>query len=321
MSDSFVSYSISDAVFTDGTSLSGTWTVEYNAAGTIVAVTSFDLVATENNVSTTFTSAGTLPYANPNAQGDYELHSLAQTGNNETALYLDWNGLSPAALNTPGSTQVTSIKDAEGQDVTLASTGVVTSSVVCFMPGTRIATPAGEREIETLAVGGAVSLADGGVGTIRWIGRQTVSTRFADPLRVLPIRISAGALGEGLPVRDLLVSPCHAVRLDGVLVQAGALVDGVGIYREAEVPEVFIYYHVELSGHELLLAEGVPAESFVDNIDRMNFDNWDEHQALQAGVPAVLEMDLPRVKAARQLPRQLRERLVALAQAGRRNAA
>jgi hypothetical protein len=111
------------------------------------------------------------------------------------------------------------------------------------------------------------------------------------------------------------------VRLDGVLVQAGALVDGVGIYREAEVPEVFIYYHVELSGHELLLAEGVPAESFVDNIDRMNFDNWDEHQALQAGVPAVLEMDLPRVKAARQLPRQLRERLVALAQAGRRNAA
>jgi hypothetical protein len=183
---------------------------------------------------------------------------------------------------------------------------------ICFYPGTRIATPAGERAIETLAPGDLVLTQDGAAQAIRWVGRQTVSTRFADPLRVLPIRIRAGALGDGLPRRDLLVSPAHALLLDGVLVEAGALVNGSTITREAAVPEVFTWWNLELPEHTLILAEGAAAETFVDNVSREHFDNWAEHEALADAAP-IEEMDLPRASSARQVPRATRRRLDAIA--------
>lgn len=180
----------------------------------------------------------------------------------------------------------------------------------CFYEGTMIATPSGEQAVEMLRAGDMVRLANGRVVPVRWVGFTRVSTRFADKLRSLPIRIKAGALAEGVPARDLLVSPDHALFLQGVLVQAGALVNGAGIIREEQVPERFTYYHVELASHELLLAEGAPAESFVDNIDRMNFHNW---TAREAPHERILEMDCPRAKSARQLPAALRLALAARA--------
>lgn len=180
----------------------------------------------------------------------------------------------------------------------------------CFMAGTAVMTPDGEVSIESLKIGDLVALSDGRVAPVSWIGVQTVSTRFADPLRVLPVRVAAGALGEVLPKRDLLISPDHAILLDDVLVQAGALVNGTTITREAQVPEIFRYYHIEIADHSLILVEGVAAETFVDNVSRMAFDNWSEH----AEPAPVKEMQLPRVKSARQLPRALRGRLLALAE-------
>jgi hypothetical protein len=188
-----------------------------------------------------------------------------------------------------------------------------TGAAVCFMAGTRIATPAGESPIETLAVGDLVSLHGGGTAPVSWVGRQTVSLLFADPLRVLPVRITAGALGAGLPARDLLVSPDHALLVDGMLVQAGALVNGVSIMRERTAPRQFVYYHVEVADHSLILAEGVPAETFVDNVDRMAFDNWADHQALYGEQAPVAEMALPRAKSARQVPAATQARILALA--------
>ena len=98
------------------------------------------------------------------------------------------------------------------------------TEVACFMPGTLVATPTGEQPVETLKIGDLVLTAEGQARPVRWMGRHTVSRLFADPQRVLPIRVTAGALGENVPVRDLLVSPDHALLVDGILVQAGALV-------------------------------------------------------------------------------------------------
>ena len=182
--------------------------------------------------------------------------------------------------------------------------------VVCFLAGTGIATAGGPVAIETLEPGDLVLTADGRAAPVRFVGRQTVVSPFADPLRSYPIRIMAGALGEALPARDLLVSPDHALLLDGVLVQAGALVNGTTIVREAEMPERFTYFHVELDDHALILAEGVPAETFVDNVTRRRFDNFAEFAALYGDEAATItEMERPRVKSARQLPKALRERL------------
>ncbi|GLR67719.1 hypothetical protein GCM10010909_24000 [Acidocella aquatica] len=189
-----------------------------------------------------------------------------------------------------------------------------TGSPACFMAGTAIRTPSGDVAVETLKTGDLVSLNDGRAATVAWIGRQTISMVFADPLRVLPIRIRANALEDGAPARDLLLSPDHAVLVDNILIQAGALVNGVSILRETDVPTVFTYYHIEIADHALILAENTPAETFVDNIDRLSFDNWAEHEAL-AGATAIIEMDYPRAKATRQVPKAIRQRLSARAEA------
>jgi hypothetical protein len=94
-----------------------------------------------------------------------------------------------------------------------------------------------------------------------------------------------------------------------VLIQAGALVNGTSVVRETNVPEIYTYYHLELDDHALILAENVPAETFVDNVDRLGFDNWAEHEALYPQGKPVVEMPYPRAKAHRQVPQRLRARL------------
>ena len=166
-----------------------------------------------------------------------------------------------------------------------------------------------------------MTTSDGRHAPVRWIGRQTVSRTFADPLRVLPIRIKAGALADNAPSRDLLLSPCHAIRVGDILIQAGALVNGVSIVRETDMPETFVYYHVELDDHALILAEGVAAETFIDNAERMAFDNWDEHLALYPDGHAIEEMPLPRAQSFRQVPTAIRRMLCARAEALTQSAA
>ncbi|GAB4072708.1 Hint domain-containing protein [Ancylobacter sonchi] len=186
----------------------------------------------------------------------------------------------------------------------VVSVNVTDPFIVCFLAGTMISTPTGDVAVEALTAGDLVLTTEGAAKPVRWLARQTVSTVFADPLRILPIRIAAGALGDGLPSRDLFVSTDHALLLDGLLIQAGALVNGTTIVRHADMPQTFTYYHVELDDHSLLLAEGVPAETFVDNVTRRSFDNWQE-----APETPIAELDLPRVKSARQLPARIRGRL------------
>jgi hypothetical protein len=182
------------------------------------------------------------------------------------------------------------------------------------MPGTQITIPQGEISVESLQRGDLVVTADGRNVPVRWIGRQTISTLFADPVRVLPICIKAGALAENVPSRDLYVSPDHAILVDDILVHASALVNGTSIVRAPAPASTFTYYHVELADHSLLLADNVPAESFIDNVDRLAFDNWDEHEALGDEAAPLIEMAYPRAKAARQIPVAIRERLAARAQ-------
>ncbi len=187
-------------------------------------------------------------------------------------------------------------------------TGGTIIEAACFLTGTAISTPHGEVAVESLKIGDLVLTDTGEAVPVRWIGTRRVSPRFADPVRSLPIRIAAGALGDGLPRRDLLISPDHALLVDHVLLNAGAMVNGSDITREA-MSEIFTYYHVEVDAHELILAEGVSAEIFIDHVGRMAFDNWAEHEAIFGDTPEKPEMGYARVKSARQLPMALRRRL------------
>jgi hypothetical protein len=201
----------------------------------------------------------------------------------------------------------------DGNNGSLTITDGQTS--LCFMAGTLISTPDGEVAVETLKRGDHVLTQDGRIATIDWLGIQTISTRFADKLRVLPIRIRAGAIAENVPSRDLLVSPDHAILVEGALIQAGALVNGTSIAREPNVPMTFSYYHVEVEDHSLILAENIPAETFVDNVERLAFDNWAEHEALYPNGKPITELPFPRAKSQRQVPVSTRVMLSARAEA------
>lgn len=155
------------------------------------------------------------------------------------------------------------------------NSGAELTLVTCFAAGTRIATPDGDRAVEQLRVGESVCLADGRTQPIRWIGHRRLDVaRHPDPASVRPVRIEAGAFGAGRPHRDLDLSPDHAVFVEGVLVPIKHLIDGAAIRQltAAEMPEV-TYWHVELPRHAVLLAEGLPAESYLDTGDRDRFDN------------------------------------------------
>ena len=186
----------------------------------------------------------------------------------------------------------------------------------CFLEGTRIACPDGDRTVEGLKTGDIVLTADGETRAVKWIGRQTVVARFAHPIYSYPIRIAAGALDENVPRRDLFLSPDHALLIDGILAQAGALVNETSIARVTRPPPRFTYFHIETEDHAVILAEGAPAETFVDNVTRRRFDNYAEFEVLFGTMPEpIVELDQPRAMSARQLPSGIRQKLLRRAQA------
>jgi hypothetical protein len=177
-----------------------------------------------------------------------------------------------------------------------------------------IGTPDSEVAVETLKRGDPVLTHDGRSMPVDWLGIQTISMRFADRMRVLPIRIRAGALAENVPARDLLSSD-HDILVEGALIHASTLVNGTSITRVTAVPQTFTFYHLEVEDHPLILAENAPAETFVDNVDRLGFDNWAEHEALYPNGKQVEELPYPRAKASRQVPVRTRVMLADRAQA------
>ncbi len=144
--------------------------------------------------------------------------------------------------------------------------------VVCYARGTRLLTADGERPVEDLRPGDTVTTLSGGEAAIRWVGRRRVDVaRHAAPASVRPVRIAAHAFGDGLPRRDLLVSPEHAIFVDGVLIPARRLLNGGSVTQDS--PATVEYFHVELDRHDVLLAEGLPAESYLDTGNRTMFAN------------------------------------------------
>jgi len=194
----------------------------------------------------------------------------------------------------PGSVAETITLDPTGYDSAFSGALAPLSLVLeaenaeCFRRGTHISTPAGEVAVERLAAGNLVRTLHGGAQPIQWIGRRSYDGRFiAGQHLKLPVRIRRGALGGGLPVRDLWVSPGHGLWIGGVLVPAWRLINGRSITQPAACQRVD-YYHIELAGHEVLFAEGCPAESYLNENGRMQFQNhaeYDGDETDAAGLP------------------------------------
>jgi len=147
-------------------------------------------------------------------------------------------------------------------------------SVLCFTADTRLMTPRGPRRAADIAIGDLVCTRDVGVQPVVWIKSQTVTRAElrANP-KLRPVRITAGALGNGQPSRDLLVSRQHRMMLSSplieqicghreVLVPAIKLTALAGVHVDKTVARVS-YIHIMFDRHQIVFAEGAPSESFL----------------------------------------------------------
>ncbi|MEJ0019026.1 MAG: Hint domain-containing protein [Acetobacteraceae bacterium] len=221
-----------------------------------------------------------------------------------------------------GTFSFTNVAFEDGTPDPLVVTDHSIIDMACFAAGTAILTEHGEVPVEALRPGDQVVTLTGATRPVHWIGHRRLDlTRHPDPRRAQPIRIRHDAFADGMPCRDLLVSPDHALFLDGVLVPARLLLNGSTIVQATECRSVQ-YFHVELDSHDILFADGMAAESYLDTGNRGMFENADQPLILH---PDLLAEDAQRRREARScvslvgdtaraeaLWRQLAERAAAL---------
>ena len=213
---------------------------------------------------------------------------LSLTGTDEKG-----NPISPFTLDIPGQ--------ALGNfQVNVGSTDTVIDYVACYCAGTLIRAPCGNQRVEKLQIGDEVMTASGAGRPIKWIGRRSYLGRFVMGRKdILPVCIKAGALADNVPKRDLWISPNHAMyfndkHLDGVLIEAKDLVNGVSIVQAESVEQVE-YFHIELETHDVIVAEGALSETFIDDDSRGMFHNAHEYRVLYPAAATAAQYCAPRL--------------------------
>jgi hypothetical protein len=268
----------SSALEVDGTVKSGnTFTFLSGATNTN------DLIY--NNAATLTTAVSALNVGttkSPTSFIDFKNYTVSLSGTNSftgTSATLNLSGtpgtsvltLSSLTGSTSGTWFVDIISDGgTGSDVFLSTTAI------CYAAGTHILTPTGERAIEDIVAGDLVVTLVGDTQVaqpVRWVGERPINiAAHPRPQLVAPVRIRRGAFGGGLPQRDLVVSPDHCLFVDGKLIPAKLLINDMTIVHQRDARSVH-YFHIELDRHALLLAEGLPAESYLDTGNRAYFAN------------------------------------------------
>ncbi len=245
-------------------SIQGNWNLV--VTGPVSASTMASVIEENNNVLAHLT--GTLAVADYATSVAYyldQLESGLETGKISGITLLDGGTPTLTVQQYQSTSDTTALSTGIGSAYTL---NVVANAPSCFVPGTRIMTPSGEVPVETLRAGDLVVTADGETLPVAWLGHRFLQAPAPDEQ---PIRIRADAFGLGQPVCDLELSPDHAVFVDGTLIPVAELVNGHSI---APAPRAEVtYFHVMLPRHDILLASGLPVESFIENLDLDNFDN------------------------------------------------
>ncbi len=258
--------------------------------------------------------------------GPTTLYDTEDTGDDgSTAIdgQLDWESLDAAAGTTfdgftvDGDPVVFSngslwvLSDNGGLGFGFVAPGADAPYEYCFAQGSLIKTEVGEKPVENITIGDQILNQNGQAVAVKWVGVQTLGSRFGAADRNQLVRFAAGSLGKGIPHRDLTVTSDHAMYVDGVLCHAGALINGHSIGRVplSEMGQGVKVYHIETEGHEIIMANGAPAETFVDNVSRRAFDNFAEFEALYGDVPEMEELDYPRAMSLRQVPMSIRRKL------------
>jgi hypothetical protein len=194
-------------------------------------------------------------------------------------------------------------RSASAQTVSSTSSSPLPRARPCFLTGTRIKTTKGEVNIEELRIGDHVLTASGEAKPIKFIGRRKVSRNRSGVWNGDgPVKILRFAIDGKAPHSDLYVSAAHAIYIDGILIRASDLANGVTIVADAKPEALSLnYFHIALDTHEAILAEGLAVESFQrDNLHA--FDNADEYVRLYGspGEPLAPFAPILRYRSSRQ---------------------
>ena len=258
--------------------VNGSFSVDYNT----LRISNINVTANNFN----FISGFVFQSGNPDGSIGYNVQLSYQPFSNDNN-FLNFYYNSQQVSSFTGVTYLREFRDntvfPAQSTFTQAQQGSVPVSVVavCFVTGDRIRTIRGEVAVEDLQVGDRAVTASGALRPITWIGHRHLDGRGrALPVPQQPIRVRAGAFGSGLPARDLRLSPGHPVLVGadadaagGHLVPVMCLINGTSIAREPAA--AVTYWHVELDSHDILLAEGLPAESYYDMGSRAWFAGED----------------------------------------------
>lgn len=213
---------------------------------------SFGTIALDGTLS----SGGTIALTSPNILSFSGTGAVIASGAVELS-----GGSTPAAGTISG--------------VTVTDPGSITvTPAACFAAGTHIATPDGETRVEALAVGDTVRLGNGNTAPVTWIGHRDIDfRRHPNPAGMYPVRVRRGAFADNVPHRDLILSPDHAIHCEGVLIPVRHLINGRNVVQEAW--DRVTWFHIELPQHDIVFAEGLPAESYLETGGRDFFANGD----------------------------------------------
>jgi hypothetical protein len=186
-------------------------------------------------------------------------------------------GTSVTLTNSGGTHEVLHFNVSPG-NMTIASGPGITGTdltTICFCVGTLIDTPDGEVQVQKLHPGDIVSTAHNGPRRVTWVGNGKVLATRGKRSAATPVIVLKGALADNMPHEDLRVTKAHALYIDDVLIPVEFLVNHKTILWDDRAQEVEIY-HVELESHDVLIANGVPAESYRDDGNRWLFRNANE---------------------------------------------
>lgn len=196
------------------------------------------------------------------------------------------NAGSPGILSVfEGETQVGTIGFGDGSFSSSSfileslGNGIEQIAVACFVKGTPIRTPGGDRLIEELAIGDLVTTYDGREVPIKWIARKQILGGVSRD--DFPVMFPKGCLGGGLPTSDLTISSDHALLVGGLLIPASVLCNGR--ITRVNPGATVSYFHIETDEHEIVSAAGVAVETFIDVHNRAGFDNAGEYVARYGG--------------------------------------
>jgi hypothetical protein len=157
----------------------------------------------------------------------------------------------------------------------------MSAPVACFLRGTRIWTPQGERKVEDLRINDLVVTSSGQAKQIQWVWQRRFERQCGQKWaeEIAPIRVAASALGPNTPHRDLYLSRYHCLYLDGVLIPAVDLVNNSTIVTlSAEDLREIEYFHLKLDRHSVIYAEGAACETLqaitAVNSDEVEFEEY-----------------------------------------------